>query len=442
MMAFTRRQALIGAAASAALWRPAGALAATDSADARIRTALDAAASLPPAEALAHLEPLSTQGLSHGVLLDLVTAREGLAIDVRLAAIFPDAVRPSSDVWRAATGGQGIWRLPNGAACYDLLLERQLGEPVTAAAAHRRLLRTWQALAAEADRLLAAQGFAAGTTGARFRAMFADPRWHYPDSSAGRDRAVADMNATLDHARARIPALIGPVPPYCLTVRARRMSPDEEEAGKGGYRIVAAPGEPGSYFVDLARIERRPSWSLGSVVHHELLPGHMIQMPIDHAADPHSMRRTYTPAFTEGWAVYAEALAVDDGAFADDPPRRIGYLHWALFRIGRGLADTGIHHARWSRDDALARLQEVQGEPAYFAPFAHDVDRICRDPGIRAAEALTWLRLADLRRAAGGDREGAAMRRFHQVVLADGRKRLTTIRTELGLDGPKPTGRR
>ncbi|MGN6268839.1 MAG: DUF885 family protein [Sphingomonas sp.] len=334
---------------------------------------------------------------------------------------------------RSAAGSTpGVWQLPNGPAFYALLLERQLGEAIEPAAAHARLMAKWTQLANEADRLLVGQGFAKGTTGDRFRALFRDPRWHYPDTSAGRDRAVADMNAELGRARAHIAVTIGQVPPYCLDVSAKRMTPADEAAEKGGYRIVAAPGRPGVYFVDLADIRRRPSWSLASVVHHELLPGHMIQMPIDAAADPHPLRAAYTSAFTEGWAIYAEALAAGQGLLADDDRKRLGALHWALFRIGRAIADTGIHHARWSIEQALDRLYEVQGEPAYFAPFESDVDRICLDPGIRAAEALIWLRLEDLRRQAGGDKAGAAMRRFHQIVLADGRKRLTTIAAELG----------
>ncbi|HEU4959432.1 MAG TPA: DUF885 family protein [Sphingomonas sp.] len=507
-----RRELLIGAATAAALSGPARLLAASGDADARLRRVLDGLAALPdPAAKLARLAPLSTAGLSHSAMLDLVTARQGLAIDARLARVFPFGapggspyvVGPSSGAWRDAAKSKtapalagriedetrriaadaragvqlpqpfldrtvaairavaadgvvgaalarqaavlaslrgsagdspGVWRLPRGRAWYALMLERSLGEPIDPAAAHRRLMREWETLAARADRLLAAQGFTRGSVGERFVAMFRDPRWHYPDSSAGRDRAVADMNATLDKARARVPELIGPVPRFCLDVTVRRMSPAEEAARKGGYRIVATPTTAGAYFVDLADIARRPSWSLGSVVHHELLPGHMIQLPIEAAADPHPLRTEYAPAFAEGWGVYAEALAAETGAFAGDDPMLLGNIHWLLFRIGRGIVDTGIHYARWSLAKAQETLRETQGEPAYFAPFSIDIDRVALEPGIRAAEALTWLRLADLRtRMARNGRPADAMRRFHQLVLADGRKRLETIEAEISI---------
>ena len=163
------------------------------------------------------------------------------------------------------------------------------------------------------------------------------------------------------------------------------------------------------------------------MVHHELLPGHMIQMPIEQAAHPHPLRLEYAQAFMEGWAVYAEGLADETRAYDGDPPVQLGAIHWLMFRIGRALADTGIHHARWTRAQALDTLRATQGEAAFFQPFESDIDRICLSPGIRAAEAMIWLRLRELRHNA----TGAAMRRFHQIVLANGRKRLTTLAAEL-----------
>jgi uncharacterized protein (DUF885 family) len=504
-----RRDLLSGALAGAsAMVLPARATARPAAGDHVVRAALDSLDALPtPAAKLARLAPIGSDGLSHSAALDLLTVRQGLAVDARLASVFPFGrlghspyvVTETGGAWReakrpdaglaaridaetrriaedarhgvilpqpfldravaavrkagAAASGEsvaaldrqaatlvglgaksgeapGVWQFANGIEYFALLIDRHMGERVDVAALHDRLVTKWQELAARADRLLRAQGLADGSIGQRFVACFRRPDGLYPDSAAGRDRAVADMNATLARARARVPALIGPVPAFCLGVRAQRMSPADEAAGRGGYRTVPTATTPGGYFVDLSDIKRRPRWSLGSVVHHELLPGHMIQLPIEAAANPHPLRLEYAPAFAEGWGVYAEHLAADDGAFAGDDPMLLGHIHWLLFRIGRGVIDTGIHYARWSRRKALETLEDVQGEPAYFAPFATDIDRICLEPGIRAAEALTWLRLVDLRdKAMGEQRSPEAMRGFHQRVLMDGRKRLETIET-------------
>lgn len=319
----------------------------------------------------------------------------------------------------------GVSRFPGGADYFALLLERNFGA-IDPAEAHRRFVDKAREITAHADAVLRRLGLTRGAVGARISAAFRDARFLYPDSDVGRDRAVAEMNAWLDRARARVPALIGPVPPMCLDVSVRRMSAKEEAEGRQGYRTIAAPGASGVYWVDLKRIRNRPSWTLGAVVHHELLPGHMIQLPIEDMAKPHPLRIEYTGPFAEGWAIYAEELMAREGAFAGNDRALLGHLHWMLFRIGRALVDTGVHLGHYSSAQTSEKLASLQGEPAYFAPFAQDIERITIEPSIRAAEALTWLTLAERGRTAARAGMGL-LRTFHQKVIADGRKRLETI---------------
>ncbi|MBL0914712.1 MAG: DUF885 family protein [Sphingopyxis sp.] len=173
-------------------------------------------------------------------------------------------------------------------------------------------------------------------------------------------------------------------------------------------------GKSGAYVVDLRDIRRRPMWSLPAVVHHELVPGHMMQLLSGAAAGAHPLRSTYAPAIAEGWAIYGEQLAVEQGAFDGDDAAMLGHLHWQMFRLCRGLIDTGIHQARWSADEARRTLDLMQGEPAYFAAFDQDIDQAIGNPGVRAAEALSWLELADVRRnfTQTGD-----IRDFHAAAL-------------------------
>lgn len=325
----------------------------------------------------------------------------------------------------------GVGRLPGGEEYFALLLERHFGARIAPAEAHRRMLETARDLTARADTVLRRLGMTKGPVGARIGAAFRDPRWLYSDDDAGRDRAVAEMNLWLDRARRRVPALFGPVPPFCLDVAVRRMPREEEAAGRQGYRTLPDRTKTGAYLVDLQRIRARPAWSLPGVVHHELLPGHMIQSPIEAEAEMHPLRAEYAPAFPEGWAIYAEQLMRQDGAFAGNDHALLGHLHWLLFRVGRGLIDTGIHAGRYAFARARATLVELQGEPGYFASFEQDIERICLEPGVRAAEALTWLGLAQL----GGEakrRGPPALRRFHQQVLRDGRKRFERIENGAG----------
>jgi uncharacterized protein (DUF885 family) len=492
-----RRRFLAGATAATTVAVLPLARAAGDR-DAALRATLDGLAKLhSPAAKLKKLGGFDTQSLSPGALLDLEAAREGLAIDARIAAIMPFgrlgrspySITPSSGAWRdlaapdaadriatdsaavreaaaagiilprdaldrtvaglstaaaGATGAvatalaeqrlllsslapragePGVGRLPHGADYFGLLIDRQFGGR-DAAAIHRRVMAKARDVAAEADELLARLGYAGKTTGERFHAAFRDPRFLYADSESGRDRAVADMNRWLGRARGRLPRLFESLPPECVNVAVRRMTSAEEAAKKSGYRVLPSPdGAPGSYFVDLSDIRRRPDWSLASVVHHELLPGHMVQMPLDTRARPHALRTEYTAGFSEGWAIYAERLMARQGAFAGDDRARLGFLHWMMFRLGRSAIDTGIHAERWSVREARETLEKMQGEPAFFATFDQDIERVCLEPGARVGEALAWLALAD--RCGRGSVAGLARR--HRAAVADGRLRLSSL---------------
>jgi len=195
------------------------------------------------------------------------------------------------------------------------------------------------------------------------------------------------------------------------------MSATDEAAKKGGYRVLPGEGGLPGYFVDLHDIRHRPRWTLPAVVHHELLPGHMMQLPLQQAAAPHPLRLRAAPAFVEGWAIYAEQLALDHGFYAGDPLAEIGALHWLIFRLGRSLIDTGINSLGWSRDEAIDRLTRLIGFPIAFATIEGDVDRVGREPGAFAAQAQLWLMLAE---RAGRETGKGALRAFHDRQLVRG----------------------
>jgi len=371
---------------------------------------------------------------AHGVILPaplLEKTRAGIATAAdKAAAPAAEALgrqaRLLAELAPRAPKEPGTSRFTGGARYFALLLERHYGAAIAPAEAHRQMLAVAQQLTARTDTVLRRLGYTSGTVGARISAAFKDPRFLYTDDDAGRTRAVAEMNATLATVLPRLPALFGPLPPECLNVATVRMTPQEEAEGKQGYRLVPTPATAGAYYPDLQRIRDRPSWTLPAVVHHELLPGHMIQLPIEAAADPHPLRLEYAPAFAEGWAIYAEQLMAADGAFAGNHRALLGHLHWLLFRIGRGLVDTGVHIGQETLAQTSGKLAKLQGEAAYFAPMAQDIERICIEPAMRAAEALTWLGL--LRLGTSARRNGPeSLRKFHRKLLANGRKRFAMI---------------
>jgi uncharacterized protein (DUF885 family) len=330
--------------------------------------------------------------------------------------------------------GAGV-RFKDADAYYALVLKANLGMAMTPADAHARGLEAARVFGARADKLLRAQGLTKGTLGARLAALSRDPGRLYSDDDAGRDKLVADMNAWLDKAKARLPRSCGAVPPGTLTARIARMSRADEAAARQGYRDAPSfdGKKPGAYFVDLAAIRSRPNWTLGSVVHHETIPGHMLQGALEDGSGAHPLRtRLACPGFSEGWSIYAEQVADEEGAFAGDPLSELGYLQWMLFRAGRVVVDTGMHAKGWSREKAEAWFAELQGPPPVFAPIAQDVERAAIGPGSVAGQGLAWLELVRIREAAR-KREGRDfdLKTFHGAVLWPGTLPLAMQRARL-----------
>jgi uncharacterized protein (DUF885 family) len=286
---------------------------------------------------------------------------------------------------------------------YAETLAKAWGAPIDPKAAHRRALAETRRLQARADVLLRGQGLKTGTVAERLRALFADPRFLYPDDDAGRTQAVAEMNARLAALRPKLAAAFDLAIP---AAEVRRMSAADEARGRGGYR------EPPAYYVDLKAIRERPAWTLPSVAFHETVPGHALQATLQ-SAEPD--KQPYLSAYSEAWATYAEQLAADLGAYAGDPLGEIGYLHWRLFRMARIVADTGLGGLGWSAEEALARLGELQGRSIAFTTMEADIARMRQQPGAAAVQGLGALEIARLR-----PRRITEWPRFHASILAGG----------------------
>jgi uncharacterized protein (DUF885 family) len=411
-----RRELIVAGAAAIAFARNRGW--ARQPADGALHALLDGiGADKDPAESLHRLAAFDAASLSPSVRADLDTVRWGLALDARIAR----AKRESS----------------TGKVDYALLFERQFGAPITPRDLHRRFETMAAALTRRADSLLRAEGLSRGSVGERLRGFARQPRWLYADNDTGRAQAVADMARTLAKAKERLPALIAPLPVEASGVIVRNLSAADIAAGRGGYRQPPENGQPGAYHVDLREIRKRPRWSLPSVVHHELLPGHFAQQALQSEASPHTLRLGYSPSFAEGWAVYAEQLAEEAGLLRGDRPATLGYLQWMLFRIGRATIDTGVHVMGWSVSQATEFAMALQGDAMIFAPYGQDIERIRQNPGGRAAEAMTWLAIVEQRGALVGNRRGLRLVEFHHSMLRNGAMPFGLLAERLG--GPSPT---
>jgi hypothetical protein len=310
-----------------------------------------------------------------------------------------------------AAAAPGVWRLPGGSDYYALRLRSTAGVDASPVAVERRIRAETRLLLARADGLLAALGLSRGSVGARLRAFKRRPEYLYPNDEAGRSRAVADMNSALARLRPHLPGRFGP--PLELRSSVRRMSPADERSARRGYRDPPTAAGPGAYYPDLSALHERPGWTLTTVAYHETIPGHLLQIGHQAAADPHPLQVQYAPGYSEGWAIHAEALADEIGLFS--PIEQLGFIQSRLFRLARVTADIGIHLRRWDRARAVNYLEETVGFELFF-PFAVEVDRYSAEPAGFAGDAMVALTLRRLMPSGAG----ARVRRFHETVLDRG----------------------
>lgn len=335
------------------------------------------------------------------------------ALDRQIAAL--EAMRPT------ATSDAGVWRLPDGEAYYDWGIKTFTTTTMTGAEIHAMGLEQVADISARMDGLMRAQGLTQGTTGERLSAMARDPRFLYPNDDEGKARLLADLNSQIEEVTRRLPAYFGQLPRAAVEVRR---VPEAIEAGAPGgyYQIPTLDGSrPGAYYINLRDTAENPSWTLPTLTYHEANPGHHWQLALALEAEGIPMLRKIIgfSAYSEGWALYAEQLADEIGMYETDPWGRIGYLQSFLFRAVRLVVDSGLHHMRWSREQAIRYMTEQLGEPE--SPWVTEVERYCVWPGQAASYKVgqtVWLNLREEARAALGDRFD--IRGFHDAGLLAG----------------------
>jgi len=365
-----------------------------------------------PAEANALLAPAITRARAAGIDIE---AQARAIFSAELAPALTRQITALEALAPRATREAGVWAKPDGAAYYASALHSNTTAAHAPAELHRLGLQWVSDYTAEIDRRLRAEGLSQGHVSARMTALDRDPRFLKQDTAAGRAEIIAYANARLDLMRALLPRGFTNAPND--PVEVRRVSPAIETGAPGAFY---SGGAPAVISINLRSVEENALWRIPTLLHHEGVPGHHLQAGALRAAPLSRFRRSVRfSAWTEGWALYAEQLADELGAFDDDPFGRIGYLQGQLFRACRVVVDTGIHHARWSRDQAIAWMVANAGETQSAAE--REIDRYCVYPG-QACSFMVGKQQIVAARAAAQARLGAtfALRSFNDFVLASG----------------------
>ena len=350
--------------------------------------------------------------------------------------LYAEKVRPALarqaallEGWRPkAVHDAGVWRLPKGEAYYLASLESYTTSKITPDEIHKTGLELVASLGAQCDKLMRKAGYTSGTVGERFRQMYSDPKQHYPNTDEGKVQLIADLNKKVERITPMLPKYFGQLPKAPLDIRR---VPKAIEAGAPGgyYNSPSLDGSrPGIYWINLRDSAEQPRFTLSTLTYHEAIPGHHLQLSLSNEAGDLPLIRKMIgfSGYSEGWALYAEQLAVEMGMYDGDPEGQIGMIHDAMFRAVRLVVDSGMHHKRWSREQALKYYVDNIGDQE--ASAITEIERYVVWPGQACSYMvgkIEFLRLRDKARKALGRKFD--IRKFHDACLLSGGVPLTVL---------------
>lgn len=316
----------------------------------------------------------------------------------------------------------GIWRLKDGAAYYTQLLANYTTTDLSADQIHQIGLDNVARIHGEMRAIMDKVGFK-GSLQEFFAFVRTDDRFYFKT----REDYLATVDTKLKAMQAKLPDYFGTLPKAPLTVKAVEAF-REKSAGKAFYQSPAPDGSrPGTYYVNLYNLKDMASTELEALAYHEGLPGHHLQRAVQTELGdlPPFRRFGGVTAYTEGWGLYSEELGKDMG-FYEDPYSDFGRLGMELWRACRLVVDTGIHHKRWSREQAIQYLTDNTPNPP--GDISKAIERYVVYPGQATAYMIGKLKIMELRdRAQKQLGPKFSYARFHDAVLKSGPVPLTVL---------------
>lgn len=313
----------------------------------------------------------------------------------------------------------GVWKLPDGADYYAYRLRLMTTTDLSADEIHDIGLREVDRIHAEMRGIMTAVGFE-GNLQEFFAFMRTDPQFYYPTTEAGKARYLSEATDLINVMKERLDEVFLRQPQAELEVRAVEAF-REQSAGKAFYSAPASDGSrPGYYYANLFDMNQMPIYQMEALAYHEGIPGHHMQIAIAQELEGVPQFRKYGrfTAYSEGWGLYSEFLPKEMG-FYSDPYSDFGRLAMELWRAGRLVVDTGLHHKRWSREEAIDYLKDNTPNPE--GDITKAIERYIVMPGQATAYMIGKIKIVELRERAKEELGDAFdIREFHDVIIASG----------------------
>ncbi|MCJ8295343.1 MAG: DUF885 domain-containing protein [Colwellia sp.] len=304
--------------------------------------------------------------------------------------------------------------LPNGEAYYQNRLIHYTTLPMTAVQVHQQGLAEVKRIRGEMEAIIEQVDFD-GDFADFVQFLRSDPQF-YASTATELLKEASFIAKKMD---AKLPALFKTLPrtPYGVMAVPANIAP---KYTTGRYAGSSRDDQPGNYWVNTYRLDRRPLYVLTALTLHEAVPGHHLQISLaKEMVDVAKFRnRTYISAFGEGWGLYSEYLGIEAGMY-EDPYHNFGRLTYEMWRACRLVVDTGMHTQGWSRTQAIDFL--ASNTALSLHNVTTEIDRYISWPGQALSYKMGELTIKRLRKEAeqalGKDFD---LRDFHDQLLKHG----------------------
>ncbi|MDG2089960.1 MAG: DUF885 domain-containing protein [Gammaproteobacteria bacterium] len=307
-----------------------------------------------------------------------------------------------------ATSDAGLWRFEGGDTLYQQRLDTFTTTDLTAEEIHNIGLAEVARIEGQMVELFEQLGYTEGSITQREAEVIADNI--YPDSAEGREGIMAEIDIILADALARTEGSFDIRP--TSEVIAQPYPEFQWETTAASYSSPPPNGSRPGIFQMPLRASYLTTFDLRTLVYHETVPGHHFQLALVVENDNLPMFRRIgafggLSASVEGWALYAERFAAEDGWYEGDPVGRLGQLSSALFRARRLVVDTGLHAKGWTRQQSID-----------YGIEASEIERYVVFPGQATSYMIGQLKLIELREKAQAElQDQFSIREYHNLVL-------------------------
>ena len=347
-----------------------------------------------------------------------------------LSAVIKSDVRPGYESilqymetnYSNANKYHGVWSLPNGDAFYASRLRSYTTTDYTAEEIHQIGLSEVERIGNRMKEIFTMLGYEVNKpVGEMMNDLNENPDFLYADTPDRKEIVIADYNKMVKEAEEDVRPYFERFPVSPVEVRAVPEYSEKTAAG-GYYQSPSLDGSrPGVFYANLYDIKQTPTFGMRTLTFHEAVPGHHFQIALNQENDNLTLYRKMgyrTSAFTEGWALYSEQLAVEVG-MTKNLYDELGVLQSEMFRANRLVVDTGLHYKKWTREEAMEYMKKTTGMSD--TEVRVEIERYIVWPAQATSYKMGMLKILELRqKAKGALEEKFDIRKFHTIVLDQG----------------------